>query len=107
MKVATIKREPTPAERLERAIGIDLADECFRRLIDSLPDRGAARSAALRRMNRLTAALLAEHGGAGQLHGMLAGSAAVADPAYRVDKPAPTAAEAFFSSKKWKRNEQL
>lgn len=96
MKHTTIKREPTPAERLERAVGVDAADECFRRMMDRLPDHGAARSAALRRMNRLTAAAVAIHSGAGQLHGMLAGSAAAAEPAYRTEKPGLAEAEAVF-----------
>lgn len=97
MKPLTLKREIPASERLERAIGANTADECFRRMMERLPDHGAARAAALRRMNRLTAAAVAIHSGAGQLHGMLAGSAAVAEPAYRSEKPAVVAAEALFT----------
>lgn len=46
-------------------------------------------------------------GGAGQLHGMLAGSAAVAEPAYRAEKPAVTAAEALFGKGKADGHEQF
>lgn len=96
MRPQVEKRTVSATELLERSVGVSRADALFRQMIASLPATGAARSAACRRLNRLTAAMVATKGGEGELHGLLAGSAAVAAPAYRTEKRF-TEAEALFA----------
>jgi hypothetical protein len=94
-RVATVKHQPTQAERRKRAVAAELADRAFAAFVATLPPDPATRRWACERMTRLTGAQVAVDHGEGALHCALSGAVVAGAPAYRSQKT--NAAEALFS----------
>jgi hypothetical protein len=96
VRVITVHRQPTAAERRKRAVAAELADRAFAAFVATLPPDPATRRWACERMTRLTGAQVAVDHGEAALHCALTGAVIAAAPAYRDEKP-KAAADALFS----------
>jgi len=94
-----VKHQPkspqAKAEQMARTVAKQCADDVFTDMIGKLPLGSETAIEACRRLNRLTAAYIAANGDAGRAMGVLGGSAAMIQPAYRTEKQ--SAAEALFA----------
>jgi hypothetical protein len=94
MKPATLKREPTPAERQKRAVADRLGYDAFAAFLASLPGDPAVRRRASERLARLLGAFVADGHGEAALHCALSGAVVAGAPAFREARM--TDAEALF-----------
>lgn len=97
MRPATVKREPSPAERRKRANAAALADQAFAAFVATLPSDPVTRRWACERLTRLTGAQVAADHGEAALHCALSGAVVAGAPAYRAQRPHVVAAEAMFA----------
>lgn len=97
MRVATVRREPTLAERRKRATAQAIADRAFAAFVATLPADPVTRRWACERLTRLTGAQVAADHGEAALHCALSGAVVAGAPAYRAAKPGFVAAEALFT----------